>query len=158
MASEEITNFDQLKGWVGREVFVGQWVPVTQEMVDKFAEATGDSQFIHVDPELARETSFGGTIAHGYLTLALLAGFLSRERQGPQLILGERMRVNYGLNRVRFMGHVPVGRSIRARVRLLQVENDPTGAWTQVFYEQTVELEGSNRPAMVAETITRFYF
>jgi acyl dehydratase len=158
MVPEIISSLAQLRQWEDREIGVGQWLKVTQEMVDLFANATGDHQFIHVNPERARETPFGGTIAHGYLTLAMLAGSLAKDRQGPQLKLGERMRVNYGLNKVRFMGHVPVGQNIRARVRLLRVEEDPEGAWAQVFYEQTVELEGSGRPAMVAETITRYYF
>lgn len=158
MSRSEITSIEQLKSYIGQEVGVGQWVPITQEMVDKFAEATGDHQFIHVDQERARETAFGGTIAHGYLTLSLLAGFLARDRQGPQLMLAERMRVNYGLNKVRFMAHVPVGKCIRAHVRLQNVEEAPDGKWVQICYEQTVHVEGSERPAMVAETITRLYF
>jgi len=157
MSGYEITSIGQLKGFIGQIVGVGQWVQVTQEMVDRFAEATGDRQFIHIDPERARETAFGGTIAHGYLTLSLLAGFLARNRQGPQLKLDERMRVNYGLNKVRFMAHVPVGKRIRADVRLQNVEEDPDGKWVQIYYEQTVQMEGSERPAMVAETITRLY-
>jgi len=156
MDGGEITSIEQLKGYIGQQVGIGQWVKVTQEMVDKFAEATGDHQYIHIDPERARETPFGGTIAHGYLTLSLLTGFLARERQGPQIKLNERMRVNYGLNKVRFMAHVPVGACIRAHVGLRNVAEAPDGTWVQITYEQSVQLEGSDRPAMVAETITRF--
>jgi acyl dehydratase len=153
-----VTSVEQLKQYIGQEIGVGQWVLVTQDMVDKFADATGDHQFIHVDPDRARQTMFGGTIAHGFFTLSMLAGFLNQDRQGLTINLGGRVNVNYGLNRVRFITPVPVGKRIRNHARLVSVEQDPNGRFVQVVAEQTVEIEGVDRPAMVAETITRTYF
>jgi acyl dehydratase len=155
---QEVTSVEQLTAYIGQEISVGGWVLVTQAMVDKFADATGDHQYIHVDPERARQTMFGGTVAHGYFTLSMLAGFLREDRQGVQINLGGRMSVNYGLNRVRFIAPVPVGKRIRNHTKLLSVETDPNGRWVQMISENSVEIEGSDRPAMVAETIGRIYF
>jgi acyl dehydratase len=144
-----VTTFEQLRQLVGQELGVGQWHEVTQEQVKAFADVTGDHQFIHVDPERAKQTPFKGTIAHGYLTLSLLP-FLTRSRDGVQVKLGGRMTVNYGLNRVRFPTPVPVGSRIRARSVLLAVE--------EIESAGTVEVEGSPKPALVAETLGRVYF
>ena len=146
-----------LQARAGRELPPGPWVEVTQAMVDAFAALTGDAQFIHVDPSRAAETMFGGTVAHGYLTLALLPR-MTPEREALLEGLGGRMRVNYGLNRLRFPAPVPVGRRIRARTVLLGAEEVAAGAAVQVTWGFTVEVEGGERPAMVAEALTRVYF
>ncbi len=154
----EVTSVQELKKFIGQEISVGQWVLVTQEMVNQFADATGDHQFIHVDPDRARQTPFGGTIAHGYFTLSMLAGFLGRNTSGLQVRLPGRMGINYGLNRVRFIAPVPVGKRIRARRKLLNVRESDDKQWAEMTHEVTVDIEDGDRPAMVAETITRVYF
>jgi acyl dehydratase len=153
-----------LKALEGQELGVGDWVRVTQEQVDAFAELTGDRQYIHVDPARAAQTILGGTVAHGYFTLSLLPR-LNAARADPRLDLGGRMRLNYGLNRVRFPAPVPVGARIRLRTTLLSVEEVNPGAGpdggpdaVQVALRQTIEVEGQTKPGMVAETLTRTYF
>src|SRR5258708_6440501 len=126
-----------------------------QERVNQFAELTGDHQYIHVDPERAAKTPFGGTIAHGYLTLSIQP-LLGRDREGVKMELGGRMAVNMGTNRVRFPGPVPVGKRIRLHTKLLSVEEGDK--YVQIVNEQTVEVEGAERPGMVAETVSRIYF
>lgn len=158
LATTEVTSVEELEKFIGQEISIGQWVLVTQEMVNMFADATGDHQFIHVDPERAKQTIFGGTIAHGYFTLSMLAGFLGQNATGLKIKLGGKMSVNYSLNKVRFIAPVPVGKRIRARRKLLAVEEDSNKRWVQIVNEATVEVEGSGRPAMVAETISRVYF
>ncbi len=159
MTNSEVTSVDDLKQYIGKETGVGEWVLVTQEMVDKFADATGDHQYIHVDAERAKQTPFGGTIAHGYFTLSMLAGFLGNNMQGVKVRLpGAKMGVNYGLNKVRFTAPVPVGKRIRVHRKLVAIEEDPNKRWVQMTSEATVEVEGSDRPAMIAETIGRTYF
>jgi acyl dehydratase len=159
MDNVEVTSVDDLKKYVGKETGVGDWVLITQEMVDKFADATGDHQFIHVDPERARQTMFGGTIAHGFFTLSMLAGFLNQGMTGMRTKMpNAKMGVNYGLNKVRFIAPVPVGKRIRVRRKLVAVDEDPNKRWLQMTSESTVEVEGSDRPAMVAEMIGRTYF
>ena len=149
-----VRSVAELKELVGRETGVGQWFVIDQERVDRFAELTGDHQYIHVDPERAARTPFGGTIAHGYLTLSLQP-LLGREREGVRIELPARMAVNMGTNRVRFPGPVPVGRRIRLRTRLLSVKEGPD--YVEIVNEQTVEVEGAERPGMVAETVSRLY-
>jgi acyl dehydratase len=146
-----------LQPLIGREIGSGPWVEVTQAMVDGFAELTGDNQYIHVDPERAATSRFGGTIAHGYLTLSLLPR-LTPARDALLAGLGGRVRVNYGLNRVRFPAPVPVGRRIRARTVLLAAEEVGAGEAIQITWGYTVDVEGGARPAMVAEALTRLYF
>jgi acyl dehydratase len=150
-----VSTIDQLKELVGQEIGVGQWVEITQEQVNQFADVTGDHQYIHVDPERAAKTPFGGTIAHGFLTLSMLP-MLGRDREGVKLDLGVKMAVNYGLNRVRFISPVRVGKRIRMRSKLLSVDEVSPDVY-QTIYQQTVELEGGDKPAMVAETIGRLY-
>ena len=146
----------ELKELVGQELGVGPWLEITQERVNAFADATGDHQFIHVDPERASKTFFGGTIAHGYLTVSLIP-YLGRDREGVKIELGGKMGVNYGLNRVRFPGPVRVGKRIRMRSKLLAVEEIGDRA-VQMTVEQTIEVEGEERPGCVAETLSRTYF
>ena len=137
---------------VGQEIATSEWLTVTQEQVNRFAEATGDHQWIHVDPERARQGPFGGPIAHGFLTLSLLPKFF----ETAMAVRDTRMGVNYGLNRVRFTAPVPVGSRLRARLQLLQCEPLPDNGM-QITMKVTVEREGSDRPVCVAESITRRY-
>jgi acyl dehydratase len=152
--SRVVRTVAELQTLVGQELGVGRWVEITQDRVDRFAELTGDHQYIHVDPQRAARTPFGGTVAHGYLTLALQP-LLAREREGARIDLDGKMLVNIGTNRVRFPGPVPVGRRVRLRSKLLSVEE--RGDYVQFVQEQTVEVEGQERPGMVAETVLRMY-
>lgn len=157
MAEERaVTTIDELKGLVGQELGVGGWFQITQERVDAFAEATGDHQWIHVDREKAAASPFGGTIAHGYLTLSM-QGLLAQDWQGVRIQLGNQMTINYGLNRVRFISPVRVGKRVRLRNKLLEVVDMAPGIHHLVI-EQTVEIEGEPKPAMVAESIRRLVF
>jgi acyl dehydratase len=150
-----ITSVEQLKQYVGKETRVGDWHVVTQDEINAFAEATGDHQWIHVDPERARQGPFGGTIAHGFWTLSS-APFILRSGEGIELRLPSRMGINYGLNRVRFINPVRIGKRIRARARLLSVEEVQPNV-IQYVNEITVEIEGETKPAMVAESVSRSY-
>ncbi|MFH7323369.1 MaoC family dehydratase [Aeromicrobium sp. JJY06] len=132
----------------GTELGVSSWIEVHQDRIDMFADATGDRQWIHVDPERAADGPFGATIAHGYLTLSLLP-FLGAQ---VYAFAGDRARVNYGLNRVRFMAPVKVGSKVRNRVEVLDVRDIEKGQ--QVTLQHTVEIEGSEKPACIAETVT----
>lgn len=146
----------ELKALEGQEISVSDWVEITQDRVNAFANATGDHQYIHVDPERAKDTFFGGTIAHGYLTLSLIP-YLGSLSRGVKVELGGKMAVNYGLNRVRFPAPVRVGRRIRMRTRLVSVE-EIDGRAVQLTHLRTIEVEGEEKPACVAETIGRIYF
>ena len=137
---------------VGQEVAMSDWITVTQDQVQLFADATGDHQWIHIDVERARAGPFGAPIAHGFLTLALLPQFFQMCVRAPQL----RMSINYGLNKVRFPAPVPVGSRVRARIKL--VACDPLeGGGVQITWGVTVEREGSDKPVCVAETLTRWF-
>ncbi len=151
-----VTTVAELKELVGQELGVGDWFEITQERVNQFADATGDHQYIHVDPERAAQTFFGGTVAHGYLTLSLLP-MLGASRKGVKISLGGKMGVNYGVNRVRFPAPVRVGKRIRVRTKLISVEEIGDRA-IQTVNQQTVEIEGEEKPACVAETVGRTYF
>jgi acyl dehydratase len=149
--------FDELQGRIGQEVHVSDWLEITQVRIDAFAAATGDHQWIHVDPErAARESPWKGTIAHGYLTLSLypmLRGLVdAREPPFP----GVRQVINYGLDRLRFPAAVLSGSRVRARCMLLKVEAVAGGL--QLTEQYTVEIEGQPKPACVAEAIMRAYF
>jgi len=148
-----VSGIDGLKALVGREWGPGEWLEVTQERIDAFADATDDHQWIHVDVERARSGPFKTTIAHGFLTLSLVPRL--RRGLGPQ-VEGVRMAINYGLNRVRFPSPVPAGSRVRARAKNLSVEEVPGGA--QLVDQITVEVEGQEKPACVAELVTRLYF
>lgn len=149
----EIGSLEELKNLTGQEVAVSDWVMITQDQVNQFAEATGDHQWIHVDVDRSRkESPYGGTVAHGFLTLSLLP-MLTANAVHMQ---GVRMGLNYGLNKVRFPAPVPVGSRVRARMTLMSVEDIPGGA--QVTWLVTVEREGGDKPVCVAESISRRYF
>ena len=138
---------------VGRELGPSEWLTVTQEMIDKFADATGDHQWIHVDVERARREMPGGkTIAHGYLTLSLLP------RLAPTLMKIEKRRrgLNYGSNKIRFITQVPAGARIRLRQKFVKVEEVEDNG-VRLTSQMTMEVEGSERPAMVAETVSVVY-
>ncbi|CAB3791669.1 putative enoyl-CoA hydratase 1 [Paraburkholderia ultramafica] len=146
-------NASALRALIGAEPLVSEWLTVDQTMVDRFAEATGDHQWIHVDPERARrESPFGGPVAHGFLTLSLIPALL-----GKTVVLVQRMGVNYGLNRVRFTSPVLVGSQLRAKFVVGSV-TDVDNAGVQVEWSVTLERQGSERPVCVAEFITRHYF
>jgi acyl dehydratase len=147
-------QLDDLRARVGEEIALSEWVTVSQAMVGQFADATGDHQFIHVDPVRAAQTPFGGPVAHGFLTLSLLAGHFLSGGGFPQLE-GTRMVVNYGLNRVRFIAPVPVGSRLRNRATLLGIEDGP--GYAQLTVANTIELEGAPKPAATAETVMRVY-
>jgi acyl dehydratase len=142
-----------LQHLVDTEIGVSDWLEITQERVDAFAEATDDHQWIHVDPEKAAGGPFGGTIAHGFLTLSLTVTLSSQ----VELDVGSpRMAINYGLEKVRFPAPVPVGSRIRARVGLVSVSDVEGGI--QVNRQVVIEVEGGEKPAMVAETVSRYYY
>lgn len=155
-AERVVTTVEELKELIGQEIGVSDWLEITQERVNQFADATGDHQYIHVDPERAAKTFFGGTIAHGYLTLSLIPA-LSGTRQGVKINLGGKMGVNYGLNKVRFTSPVPVGKRIRSRTTLLAVEEIGDRA-VQTTNQVVIEVEGGDKPACIAETLGRTYF
>jgi acyl dehydratase len=145
-------HMDELAHWVGREVATSDWLEITQERIDRFAEAGGDHQWIHVDPErAARESPFGRTVAHGFLTVAVLSKLLGDSLE----IAGKRMGINYGLNRLRFPSPVPSGARVRGRFVLGALEAIEGGV--QTTWNVTVEREGEAKPALVAEWLTRHY-
>ena len=145
-------TLSELAACTGQEVAVSDWITITQQQVDLFAEATGDRQWIHVDPEKARAGPFGGPVAHGFLTLSLLPRFFESSFE----ILGSRLGVNYGLNKVRFTAPVPVGSRLRARMKLLATE-PIDNAGLQMTWQVTVEREGADKPVCVAESLVRRY-
>jgi len=145
-------NYSALLAFVGQSLPATDWLEVTQAHINLFADATGDHQWIHIDPERAAQGPFGSTIAHGFLTLSLLPRLFA----GALRIEGVRMGVNYGLNRVRFTAPVPVGSRLRAHLHLLQAEPiAPDGL--QLTWKATIEREGSDKPVCVAESIVRSY-
>lgn len=146
-------TLDDYKALVGKELGVSDWVLVDQKMIDAFADVTGDHQFIHVDPERAKLTPFGTTIAHGYLTLSLCSQFAG---MALPRVEGVKMGVNYGHNKVRFMAPVKSGSRVRGRFTLAGLEQRPDGGW-QSTTNVTVEIEGSDKPALVAEWLTLQY-
>jgi acyl dehydratase len=145
-------NPAELKNAVGKQLGQSEWLEITQQRIDQFAEATGDHQWIHVDPERAKQGPFGATIAHGYLTQSLVSYFL------PQIVTvkGIAMGINYGADRLRFPAPVPVGSRIRGSAELVDAQDTKDGA-VQAKVRVTVEIEGSDRPACVIETISRYY-
>ncbi len=145
-------SYAEVSACVGQEVAVTDWITITQEQVNQFAQATGDHQWIHVDPERAKAGPFGAPIAHGFLTLSLLPRFFEMAFH----IEGARMGVNYGLNRVRFTAPVPVGSRLRARMLLQAAEALPPDG-QQMQWLVTVEREGADKPACVAESLSRSY-
>ncbi len=153
MARTRQLSKDDYRGQVGQELGVSDWITVSQSRIDAFAECTGDHQFIHVDPEKAKATPFGTTIAHGYLTLSLLSAMAYDAMPG---IEGTKMGVNYGLNKVRFMAPVKSGKRIRGRFKLADVTERQPGV-LQSTVEVTVEIDGEDKPALIAEWVTLAY-
>lgn len=144
----------EIKALAGTIVGTSEWVEVSQERINKFAEATGDFQFIHVDEEKAKLTPFGGTIAHGFLTLSLIP-LLTQLSDCPRPE-GIKMGVNYGGNRTRFLTPVRSGKRVRGVFKLLEVEEKRPGQWQQTM-EITVEIEGEPKPALICEWLTQFF-
>ena len=151
MSVIEAQGVEGLKELVGRKVGPGEWREVTQEMIDTFAELSGDDQWIHVDVDRAKaESPFGTTVAHGNLTLSTIDGF----RRDLIASTGFKLGVNYGWNRVRFPAPVPAGSRTRATAEVTEVE-DVGGGWWQIVTRFTVEVEGSDKPACVADSVGR---
>jgi acyl dehydratase len=152
MPARVVDSLSSLKDLAGREIAVTDWVAMTQERIAQFAETTEDRQWIHIDSERARrESPYGQTIAHGFLTLSLLSYFLKQAVE----IRGLRMAVNYGLNRVRFPAPVRSGSRVRARVVLTSTKDFPGGC--EAVFSFTLECEGSGKPCCAAEWVVRFY-
>ncbi len=148
-----VVSTDDLRAMVGHEIGVSDWLTVDQAMIDKFAEATGDHQFIHVDVERATQTPFGGTIAHGFLTLSLLPRLSAlADLPRPEVKMG----VNYGSDKLRFIAPVRSGKRVRGRFKLLDLTEKRPGQWQQML-EATVEIEGEDKPALITEWINQFF-
>jgi acyl dehydratase len=151
MAPRHIESIEALKGLIGEHLGYSDYMTITQERVNQFAEATGDHQWIHIDVERAKAGPFGGPIAHGYLTLSLGPVFL------PEIfsVGGIAMGVNYGANKVRFVSPVPVGAKLRAGVKVMSVDDTPGGV--RVTLETTFECEGASKPSCIAEVIFQYF-
>jgi acyl dehydratase len=152
VAGRDFDSADDLRGAVGEHLGYSDWVEIDQARIDRFADATGDRQWIHVDPERAKDGPFGTTIAHGYLTLAITNLFLPELLRVPSA----RMGVNYGANKVRFPAAVPAGARIRMGSEVISVDDVTDGV--QVITRNTVEIDGGDKPACVVEAISRFLF
>jgi acyl dehydratase len=152
-ARRVVSSIPELRELIGQEIWVSDWETITQERVNLFAEATGDFQYIHIDPERAKETFFGGTVAHGFLTLSLAL----ENRHGIDIQLGGAMEVNYGLNKVRFPAPVPVGKQVRSRTTLVAVDEIHEKC-VQLTTLTTIDVEGQEKPGCVAEGLFRTYF
>jgi acyl dehydratase len=149
-----IVTANELKALVGSNIGTSDWLTIDQPMIDKFAEATGDHQFIHVDVEKAKLTPFGGTIAHGFLSLSIMP-VLTAMTDMPRLD-GIKMGVNYGGNKTRFLAPVRSGKRVRGHFKLLEIEEKRPGQWQQTV-EYTLEIEGEDKPALIAEWISQFF-
>ena len=144
-----IASIEEIKARVGTEIGLSGWIPVDQQAIDTFAGVTGDHQFIHVDPEAAAKTPFGGTVAHGFLTLSLLSQMAEQVMLVPD---GLKMGVNYGFDRVRFLAPVRSGSRVRGRFTLAGAEEKRPGQW-QFVHNVTVEIKGQEKPALTADWI-----
>ncbi|MFF4571569.1 MaoC family dehydratase [Streptomyces sp. NPDC001410] len=149
--SVTVNGLDELKKLAGSDLGTSEWIEVTQERIDTFADATGDHQWIHVDPERAKEGPFGAPIAHGYLTLSLFIPLFTELLD----VQGVTTKVNYGLNKVRFPAPVEVGSRIRLAARLASVDEVPGGV--QIAVDGTMEIDGGGKPAAVLQSLSRFY-
>lgn len=148
----EFKDVEQLRSRIGQEVAVSDWMTMTQDRINQFADATDDHQWIHVNPERAAKSPLRSTIAHGFLTLSMIPHFINTTLKLPDA----RMTLNYGLNRVRFTSPVPAGKRIRARFALQRIEEAQGGA-LDCYWTVTIEVEGADKPACIAETISRRY-
>lgn len=153
---QKVRSIEQLAGYIGVELGVGQWLTVTQSRIDAFAETTGDRQWIHTDPVRCKAEGRGTTIAHGYLTLSLIT-LLRESLEGIEIALESKMGINYGSDKVRFITPVRAGARIRLRSHLLALEPVGANAW-QAKYKHVIEIEGEDKPALVAEALNRIYF
>ncbi|MQY36659.1 putative enoyl-CoA hydratase 1 [Streptomyces sp. RB17] len=146
-----VNGLDELKKLADSDLGTSEWIEVTQERIDTFADATGDHQWIHTDPERAAQGPFGAPIAHGYLTLSLFIPLFTELLD----VQGVTTKVNYGLNKVRFPAPVKVGSRIRLAARLTSAEDVPGGV--QITVDGTIEVEGASKPAAVLQSLSRFY-
>ncbi|MDH6213070.1 MaoC family dehydratase [Streptomyces pseudovenezuelae] len=146
-----VNGLDELKKLAGSDLGTSEWIEVTQERIDTFADATGDHQWIHVDPEKAAQGPFGAPIAHGYLTLSLFIPLFTELLD----VQGVTTKVNYGLNKVRFPSPVKVGSRIRLMAKLAAVEDVPGGV--QITVDGAIEIDGGGKPAAVLQSLSRFY-
>lgn len=152
MAKTELENPDALKDWVGKDLGASDWVEVTQDQINMFADATGDHQWIHVDVERAKkESPFGGPIAHGYWTVAIMADHMFQILN----VKNTKLVVNYGLNKVRFPAPVPIGSKVRAKASVADVREVKGGI--EAEFNVAIEVEGTEKPACVAAVIYRYY-
>ncbi|MCC7045457.1 MAG: MaoC family dehydratase [Alphaproteobacteria bacterium] len=152
-APVRVTTIEELQSFVGKELGVGPWLTMTQERINSFADATGDRQWIHVDPKRCKTSGFDETIAHGYLTLSLIT-LLREKMDGVEVALNTKMGINYGSDRVRFIAPVRTGRRIRLRTSLLELKQVEPLVW-QAKYRHTIEIENEARPAVIADTLNR---
>jgi acyl dehydratase len=150
-----VTSIQQLGELVGQELGVGPWLTMTQQRIDAFADATGDHQWIHTDPERCKAEGRGTTIAHGYLTLSLIT-LLRHDMKGVEIAIDTKMGINYGSDRVRFITPVFAGSRIRVRTSLMALEQISADAW-QAKYKHVVEIEGKAKPAVIIEALNRIY-
>jgi acyl dehydratase len=144
-----VASFAEIQSRIGTEIGVSAWIPIDQQAIDTFADVTGDHQFIHVDPEAAAKTPFGGTVAHGFLTLSLLSQMAAGVMLIPPTI---RMAVNYGFEKIRFIAPVRSGKSVRGRFTLVSAEEKKPGQW-QFLHHVVVEIEDEEKPALTADWI-----
>ena len=145
-------SLDEFARLAGKKLEPSSWLEITQERVNQFADATNDHQFIHVDPDRARDTPFGGTIAHGYLLLSLLSDLLSQSWPMPE---GMTMGINYGSDKVRYLAPVKVGQRIRASSKMVEIDEKRPGQWL-VRTAVTVDIEGESTPALIADILSMF--
>ena len=145
----------ELASYVGKELGTSEWFQIDQARINAFADATLDHQFIHVNPDMAKATPFGGTIAHGYLTVSLLP-YLQAKMPGMILPQGMKMGMNYGFDKLRFMAPVKTGKRVRARAKLLEANEKKPGQWLLKF-EYTIDIEGEEKPALVAEWLLMYF-
>lgn len=150
----EFVPVEKLKQMIGEDNGTSSWVTIGQDMINQFADATGDHQWIHVDIEKAKQGPFGGPVAHGFLTLSLIPVFSGTAKYLPE---GISMAVNYGLNKVRFINPVPAGAKVRSKQVITNVE-EKSGNRLQMTVTHTIEIEGQEKPACIAEMITLFFF
>lgn len=148
------STLKELNAFQGKECFLGEWIEITQERIDNFAKSTDDYQWIHVDPEKAKNGPFGKTIGHGFLTLSLIPYYFY---QVPFKYEGSTFRMNYGLNKVRFLAPVPVGSKIRDRIVLISAE-EQAGNRVLMTTKHTMEIEGNDTPALIAEALGLIMF
>jgi len=144
-----LASIEDIRFKVGQEIGVSPWIEISQAAIDSFADITGDPQFIHVDPEAAKATPFGGTVAHGFLTLSLLSQMAAHVMLRPDNV---KMGVNYGLDRVRFIAPVRSGKRVRGRFTLIRLDERNPGQW-QFVHNVVVEIEGEDKPALTADWI-----